>query len=136
MMSHIWMKANKSSDASLAGEQKARSADQIIYLSYSSAITAGRCINQLLPKNSQQCSGYYSVYPKSKGSSGKYKVIHCWQEIYIRYRGGIFIHRALCYVILKGRSIQFLVHTFIYVSRQATISHLSSRMLLRDGEYV
>ena len=45
-----------------------------------------------------------------------------------------FLFAAL-YVFPKGRSVRFLVPIFIHVGRQATIAHLSSRMLLQDGAY-
>jgi len=102
-------------------------------LSFPRAITAGLCINRLLPKNSQLCSGHYPVYPKSTGGGGKYKVILRWQAISSDTEWP-YLFNAL-YAFIKGRSLRLLVRSFIYVSRQATIAHLSSRMLLRDGEY-
>jgi hypothetical protein len=39
------------------------------------------------------------------------------------------------YVILMGRSIRFLVHSFIHVGRQAMIAHLAGRMPLQDDGY-
>jgi hypothetical protein len=39
------------------------------------------------------------------------------------------------YVFLMGRSIRFLVHSFIHVGRQAMIAHLAGRMPLQDGAY-